>query len=565
MGGRPPRGAAAAGLLAAAQLAVWAQAGALARVLLGRAFSGGSCAGGGWRCFATDGSARAGGALFHDMAANMLGSFLMALLSENSAHALWWEGFMPVSLLPREHWLQGYGNLWLGLRVGLCGSLTTFSSWNSQMVRLAAAGHGTPYAAGSQVVPALLGYLVGTIVALGCYVLGEQAAQAVGLRHLVARAVRGEGGGGEGGPGEAAGPAELGAVELRGAGGSAPPPFPPDPCGGQGVPCAGGGCGGGGGGGAAPPPLLRSECAQREKLGLWDRVHKNRLVQHLGPWRAREECAGDSELHVVRASQGDLVVVHQRGEGKGEGGGSPGEPLVFRATGHVAMFSPQLVAAGGGAGGSALRAAPVPAHAPPLLGARGHAAEPRWAAACDALFLAAFCAASAGLAVALALDPDGARAEVYLALLLAPAGACLRWQLCARLNGALPGRWHWFPAGTFLSNMAGSAVSALALALVVHLCPGGGGAGSPPRGSASYWAAASLGGVSVGFAGCLSTVSTFAGEVRKFMAMYPRNAHGWVYLASSFGSSFALGLALYGWAAWGPQADAWCAGGAPAP
>ena len=78
-------------------------------------------------------------------------------------------------------------------------------------------------------------------------------------------------------------------------------------------------------------------------------------------------------------------------------------------------------------------------------------------------------------------------------------------------------------------------------------------------------AAASLGGVSVGFAGCLSTVSTFAGEVRKFMAMYPRNAHGWVYLASSFGSSFALGLALYGWAAWGPQADAWCAGGAPAP
>ena len=223
MGGRPPLGA-AAGLLTVAQLAVWAQAGALARVLLGRAFSGGSCAGGGWRCFATDGSARAGGALFHDVAANMLGSFLMALLSENSAHALWWEGFMPVSLLPREHWLQGYGNLWLGLRVGLCGSLTTFSSWNSQMVRLAAAGHGTPYAAGSQVVPALLGYLVGTIVALGCYVLGEQAAQAVGLRHLVARAVRKEGGGGEGGPGEAAGPAELGAVELRGAGGSAPPP-----------------------------------------------------------------------------------------------------------------------------------------------------------------------------------------------------------------------------------------------------------------------------------------------------------------------------------------------------
>ena len=295
-------------------------------------------------------------------------------------------------------------------------------------------------------------------------------------------------------------------------------------------------------------------------MGLWDRVHKNRLVQHLGPWRAKEEYAGDSELHVVRASRGDLVVVHPHGEGKGEGDAG-GEQLVFRATGHVAMFSPQLVATGGRPGGSA---PPDPPQPPPLLGSRGHSEEPRWAAACDALFLAAFCAASAGLAAALALDPDGARGEVYLALLLAPAGATLRWQLCSRLNGALPGRWHWFPAGTFLSNMGGSAVSALALALVVHLCPGGGGgAGAAPRGSASYWAAVSLGGVSIGFAGCLSTVSTFAGEVRKFMAMYPRNAHGWVYLASSFASSFALGLALYGWAAWAPQDQAWCAGGAP--
>ena len=544
-----------------AQLAVWAQVGALARVLLGLAFSGGDCTGGGWRCFATDGSGRAGGALFHDLAANMLGSFLMALLSENSAHALWWEGFMPVSLLPREHWLQGYGNLWLGLRVGLCGSLTTFSSWNSQMVRLTAAGHGTPDHVGSQVVPALLGYLVGTILALGCYVLGEQAAQAVGLRHLVAHAVREEEGDGEEGPrkGDEEGPAELQAVELGEVSGSAEPPS-----GRQGGSCAGGG-------GAAPPPpsggrrqLLRSQCAQREKLGLWDRVHKNRLVQHLGPWRAREEYAGDSEIHVVRASRGDLVVVHPRGEGKGEGVAG-GEQLVFRATGHVAIFSPQLVAAGGRTGGSALPAAPVSPHPPPLLGPRGHCEEPRWAAACDALFLAAFCMASAGLAAALALDPDGARGEVYLALLLAPAGAALRWQLCSRLNGALPGRWHWFPAGTFLSNMGGCAVSALALALVVHLCPGGGGgAGAAPRGSASYWAAVSLGGVSIGFAGCLSTVSTFAGEVRKFMAMYPRNAHGWVYLASSFVSSFALGLALYGWAAWAPQDQAWCAGGAPA-
>ena len=171
------------------------------------------------------------------------------------------------------------------------------------------------------------------------------------------------------------------------------------------------------------------------------------------------------------------------------------------------------------------------------------------------MFLAAFGAVTAGMAAGLALDPKLERAELYFALLVAPFGALLRWQLCSRLNGAAPGRWHWFPAGTYLSNMVASVISALALAFAVHFCPGGGA----ERGSASYWAAVVLNGTSLGFAGCLSTVSTFAGEVRKFMAQYPRNSTGWQYLGASFGGSFSLGLAAYGWAAWAPQAGTWCA------
>ena len=33
-----------------------------------------------------------------------------------------------------------------------------------------------------------------------------------------------------------------------------------------------------------------------------------------------------------------------------------------------------------------------------------------------------------------------------------PFGALLRWQL-AHFNGKLPGRMHWFPAGTYAANM----------------------------------------------------------------------------------------------------------------
>lgn len=69
-----------------------------------------------------------GGALFIDLPANMFGSFIMGYYT---GHSVDWPA-MPC--LSHDHPLQEEKGLHVGLKTALCGSLTTFSSWNSQMV-----------------------------------------------------------------------------------------------------------------------------------------------------------------------------------------------------------------------------------------------------------------------------------------------------------------------------------------------------------------------------------------------------------------------------------------------
>jgi fluoride ion exporter CrcB/FEX len=69
-----------------------------------------------------------GGALFYDLPANLLGSFFMGFITPNTP---------TVDRLPflgHNHPLQKDAIYHTGLGVGLCGSLTTFASWNTQMV-----------------------------------------------------------------------------------------------------------------------------------------------------------------------------------------------------------------------------------------------------------------------------------------------------------------------------------------------------------------------------------------------------------------------------------------------
>ncbi len=68
-----------------------------------------------------------GGALFRDLPANLLGSFLMGLVTSNQHTS-------PFPWYSKDHPIQLNTFLHIGFGVGLCGCLTTFSSWNTQMV-----------------------------------------------------------------------------------------------------------------------------------------------------------------------------------------------------------------------------------------------------------------------------------------------------------------------------------------------------------------------------------------------------------------------------------------------
>merc|ERR1712151_1047225 len=61
-------------------------------------------------------------------------------------------------ILPITHpnnYFQNWSNVHLSIRTGLCGCLTTFASWNTQMVTMIGTGNI------SIIIQALFGYIVG--------------------------------------------------------------------------------------------------------------------------------------------------------------------------------------------------------------------------------------------------------------------------------------------------------------------------------------------------------------------------------------------------------------------
>mmetsp|Transcript_25435 Transcript_25435/g.37573 ORF Transcript_25435/g.37573 Transcript_25435/m.37573 type:complete len:465 (+) Transcript_25435:1-1395(+) len=155
-------------------LSVFASFGTLIRILVGRLF-GFDCERinpiNDWLtpmskhiCVTSSGmTSRYGGALFTDLPANMLGSFIMGLLTTLD------HGAQPLPWLPAGHSLQKHTILHVSMKTGMCGSLTTFASWNSQMVAML---DGSKSVLGSQVGSALFGYIIGTMTAVACFVFG---------------------------------------------------------------------------------------------------------------------------------------------------------------------------------------------------------------------------------------------------------------------------------------------------------------------------------------------------------------------------------------------------------
>jgi fluoride ion exporter CrcB/FEX len=105
-----------------------------------------------------------GGALFVALPANVIGSFIMGVLTVLKP-SVW----PPIPWLKADHPLQSHDALHVAFKTGMCGSLTTFSSWNSQMVIML---DGSQTVLGPQIASSLCGYLLGTLAAVGSFCFG---------------------------------------------------------------------------------------------------------------------------------------------------------------------------------------------------------------------------------------------------------------------------------------------------------------------------------------------------------------------------------------------------------
>jgi CrcB protein len=162
-------------------MAVFAVLGAFLRIVIAQLF-GQECANPGtvgWLaassplCVTADGSTeREGGIIFADLPSNILGSFLMGMMQTTGALGL--PVSVPIAWLSFDSWFQGWDIIHLAIRTGFCGSLTTFSSWNSEMV-IMIIGTGSSYT--TQIFRALFGYIIGMEVSLGSYVMGRKVAE----------------------------------------------------------------------------------------------------------------------------------------------------------------------------------------------------------------------------------------------------------------------------------------------------------------------------------------------------------------------------------------------------
>ena len=124
--------------------------------------------------------------------------------------------------------------------------------------------------------------------------------------------------------------------------------------------------------------------------------------------------------------------------------------------------------------------------------------------------------------------PETWRGRAVFALVFAPLGCLARFYASLYLNR----RFASFPLGTFVVNVAGTAV--LATAWVLAHVPLGGVVGCQV-----------LQGVEDGFCGCLTTVSTWVAELAAL-----RRRHAYVYGASSVLVALAFAVAIMGGLRW---------------
>jgi fluoride ion exporter CrcB/FEX len=442
-------------------------------------------------CVTKDGSTtQPGGIIFADLPANLLGSFLMGLFQDGTVLGL----AVPIAIawLPIQHPFQKATLLHVAFKTGFCGALTTFSSWNSEMVVLI---YGTPLK--SRIWSAIFGYIVGMETSLGSFVCGCALARYL---HRFACPLLA---------------AEAEACQIKREQGVYLNRYLPD--------------------------FERRFLAQLELHGVTGsaELYPVARMADLERWRVSTVEArrvGCLLLPTLVEIETAIFVEHRPIPPQAESiarslGWEVDSLLQYISDKDTDIHSlPSVNSSASRKMIPDLDVREAQLMRLPLVATL--------LAVLMVVLLFGLIFVNSGTATAITN-----RTMIY-AMLLAPTGALLRWSLSA-WNGnctLLPDEWRWFPVGTFTANVLGSVVSIVSIALEYRL------QNDVYFDTTSFWAIGTLRAVKVGFAGCLTTVSTFVAEVSGFMQRRTDHAYPYIWISlctSCFLCSFLYGCIVY--------------------
>jgi len=464
-------------------LAAAAILGALLRIMLAQLF-GEECKNPGtvgWLkassplCVTADGNTEfvEGGIIFADLPANLLGCFFMGLMQDGTALNLAIP--IPVAWCSPLSSFQSMTLIHFAIKTGFCGSLTTFSSWNSEMIVLM---YGSGFNRSSQFMKAILGYLIGMETALGSYVIGTTVAK--WLHRLV-------------NPDLAIEADAMRERQLEGV-------------------------------------FINKELPELERRFLhkinmpYDSITspEDRMAP-LARWR-------ESTQNVRRVNHPllDALCTIERSVFCDRVGIPPEAEKIARQEDWDLDGLRQWTTRG------RLTRLPRTTSSGILLPYEhkdwNYVMIPGFFVGCVVLILI--------LGLVKVNEEDDYiityRTMAY-SLLFAPLGAFVRWQLSS-LNGtwAVVESLSWIPVGTLAANVLGSMVSITMTGLEFRY-----------TGYQSFWVVGTLRATRIGFAGCLTTVSTFVAEIQKFFNDH-KHDRGYVYIIISLGTCSTLASLLYG-------------------